>query len=223
LAGLTLAMDAAAGDGTIALLRDGVLVAEAAVVMRSADDERFLPAVLAAIAGAGAAPRDLARIVCGEGPGSFTALRVVGAVGKGLAVGLGVPLFAVPSLALMVGSSAATSAPGGRWLAVLDALRGDRYLALVTVGADGAVASVESLGLAPASEISARAASLGARVIGAGETVDGAPHARGVARCAALIEAIGPVAIDSWEPRYGRLAEAQVKWEAAAGRSLRGN
>jgi tRNA threonylcarbamoyladenosine biosynthesis protein TsaB len=30
----------------------------------------------------------------------------------------------------------------------------------------------------------------------------------------------GPVDIDTWEPQYGRLAEAQVKWEAAHGRPL---
>jgi tRNA threonylcarbamoyladenosine biosynthesis protein TsaB len=30
----------------------------------------------------------------------------------------------------------------------------------------------------------------------------------------------GPVDLASWEPTYGRLAEAQVKWEKAAGRPL---
>ena len=220
MAGLTLAMDAAAGDGTVAVLRDGLVLAECSVLMRSADDERFLPAVLATLADAGGTPRDLSRIVCGEGPGSFTALRVVGAVAKGLAFGLDVPLFALPSLALIVAASEATHAADGRWLAILDALRGDRYLALVTVGGVGAIVSVESLGLVAASEVAARASSLGAQVIGPGAAVEASPHARGVARCSALIDAIGPVALDGWEPRYGRLAEAQVKWEAAAGRPL---
>jgi tRNA threonylcarbamoyladenosine biosynthesis protein TsaB len=36
---------------------------------------------------------------------------------------------------------------------------------------------------------------------------------------AAIIEA-GPVNLASWEPDYGRLAEAQVRWEAAHGRPL---
>jgi tRNA threonylcarbamoyladenosine biosynthesis protein TsaB len=30
----------------------------------------------------------------------------------------------------------------------------------------------------------------------------------------------GPVDLASWEPEYGRLAEAQVRWEAAHGRPL---
>jgi tRNA threonylcarbamoyladenosine biosynthesis protein TsaB len=31
---------------------------------------------------------------------------------------------------------------------------------------------------------------------------------------------VEPVNIGSWEPAYGRLAEAQVKWESAHGRPL---
>jgi tRNA threonylcarbamoyladenosine biosynthesis protein TsaB len=34
--------------------------------------------------------------------------------------------------------------------------------------------------------------------------------------------ASGPVDLASWEPSYGRLAEAQVRWEAAHGRPLQG-
>ena len=33
----------------------------------------------------------------------------------------------------------------------------------------------------------------------------------------------GRVSLDTWEPDYGRLAEAQVKWEAAHGRRLAGD
>jgi tRNA threonylcarbamoyladenosine biosynthesis protein TsaB len=46
--------------------------------------------------------------------------------------------------------------------------------------------------------------------------VDARPHARAVALMAE------PAAVDlaTWEPAYGRLAEAQVKWEAAHGRAL---
>jgi tRNA threonylcarbamoyladenosine biosynthesis protein TsaB len=34
------------------------------------------------------------------------------------------------------------------------------------------------------------------------------------------ITASGPCDLNTWEPAYGRLAEAQVKWEAAHGRPL---
>lgn len=213
---VTLALDAAASIGTIAVLRDGVLTAERTVEMRSAADERYMPAVLAALAEAGAHPAAIDDIVCGAGPGSFTSLRVAGAIAKGLAMGVACPLFAVPSLALIVAASPETHAPGSRWLATLDAMRGDRYLALIMIGADGMVRSAESLGLSPAAEIAARAAALDARVIGPGEETDAAPHARGVVRCRGIIEAAGPVDLASWEPVYGRLAEAQVRRMRAA-------
>lgn len=216
--GITLALDAAAGPGTIAVLRGVTVVVERTVEMRSATEERFFPAVLAVLDDASVSVRDISRIVAGAGPGSFTALRVVGAIAKGLCEGTRIPLFGVPSLALVAAGD--PSARSGRYVATLDALRGERYAALVTLAADGEVAAHEPLGLIAIAALAARAAALGATCIGPDEEQAAAPHARGVARCAALIEAIGPVALDGWEPRYGRLAEAQVKWEAAAGRLL---
>lgn len=217
--GLTLALDAAAGNGTIAVLRDGVCIAACEVVMRSADEERFFPAVLDTLASVGLGTGDVARIVAGAGPGSFTALRVVGAIAKGLAVGSGRPLFGVPSLALIPASLEAPRA-NGTYLATLDALRGDRYAALVRLDAHGAVSAVEPFGLIPATALAERAADVGATLIGPDEAATAVPHARGVVRCAALIAEAGPVDIASWEPVYGRLAEAQVKWEATHGRAL---
>jgi tRNA threonylcarbamoyladenosine biosynthesis protein TsaB len=213
--GLTLALDAARSEGTVAVLRDGALVATREVVMRSRDGEHLMPAVLAALAEAGAGVTDLSRVVAGEGPGSFTSLRVAGAIAKGLAHGTGCPLFAVPSLALLVAASPAT-AVAGPWLATLDAMRGDKYLALVTVGDDGAVVTSRALGLAPAAAVAARAEELGARLVGPGEAVDASPHARGLVRCVAMVLARGRVDLAAWEPVYGRLAEAQAKREREA-------
>lgn len=218
--GVTLAMDAAAGTGSIAVLRDGRVIAERTVVMRSEAEERFLPAVIATLRDAQVALADCARIVGGAGPGSFTSLRVVGAAAKGLAQGAGLPLFGVPSLALIVAGDDATSEPGSRWLATLDAMRDERYLALVTIGPRGELATFESLGLLAHAQIPARAAELRAFPIGPDAPHRAAPLARGVARAFALIAAAGPADLATWEPVYGRLAEAQVKWEAAQGRPL---
>jgi hypothetical protein len=35
-----------------------------------------------------------------------------------------------------------------------------------------------------------------------------------------LLERDGPVDLASWEPDYGRVAEAQRRWEAAHGRAM---
>ncbi len=212
-AGLTLALDAALGTGTVAVLDDGAVVATRDVVMRSKDGEHLMPAVLDALAEAGASLATLDRIVCGEGPGSFTSLRVAAAIAKGIAHGTGRPLYAVPSLALIVASADGTRDRGGTWLATIDALRGDRYLAFVTTDTAGIVTAVEPLGLAPASDVPARAAALGATPIGPDEAVAGTADARGLERCWPLLEARGSVDLASWEPVYGRLAEAQARRE----------
>jgi tRNA threonylcarbamoyladenosine biosynthesis protein TsaB len=50
--------------------------------------------------------------------------------------------------------------------------------------------------------------------------VEASPHARGAAAMLDHIIAFGRRPLDTWEPDYGRLAEAQVKWEATHGRPL---
>ena len=200
LRGSVLVMDAAAGPGTIAVLRDGAVFAEATVEMRSMEEERYFPAVLATLVRAGVALRSLDAILVGAGPGSFTALRVVGAIAKGLAEGRGIPLFAVPSLAL-------TATPPNVTSVRLDALREECYLARLHRAPSGAISAVEQLGCRPASECA--------------EAIDASPHAREAPHLLALASALGPVDLVSWEPLYGRSAEAQVKWEAAHGRPLR--
>lgn len=221
---ITLALDASTYVGTLAVLRDGVLVAEREAMMRGEEEERLMPAVVETLAEAGAAVRDVNRVICGAGPGSFTSLRVAGAIAKGIVMGNGdrcEGLFAVSSLALIVAGRSGNLEPG-RWLALLDAMRGERYAALFEVGAAGSVREIERLLLVRDADVAATCERLGARAIGPREMVEAAPHARGAAMMLDGILSGGRVSLDTWEPDYGRLAEAQVKWEAAHGRSLTG-
>jgi tRNA threonylcarbamoyladenosine biosynthesis protein TsaB len=220
----TLALDSSTGLGTVAVLRGATVVAEADAVMRGQNEERLMPAVAATLATAGCRVRDLSFVVCGNGPGSFTSLRVAAAIAKGLVLGRSaalrsVPLRAVSSLALIV---AGQPTPPGRYLALLDALRGERYAALIEVDVRGYVRELESPpgGRIPIGEIGALCSRLGARAMGAGEPGEAMPHARGVARMMTTVFASPPVSPDAWEPGYGRLAEAQRKWEADHGRAL---
>ena len=219
---ITLSLDASTYVGTVAVLRDRALVAQGEAVMRGEREERLMPAVLATLGEAGCSVRDVGRVICGAGPGSFTSLRIAGAIAKGIVMGNGdraEGLFAVSSLALIVAGRSATLEPG-RWLALLDAMRGERYAALYHVGAGGAVREVEHLGLVRDGDVPRECERLGARAIGPKEMMEAAPHARGAAVLLDEILAHGRVPLDTWEPDYGRLAEAQVKWEAAHGRSL---
>jgi tRNA threonylcarbamoyladenosine biosynthesis protein TsaB len=219
---ITLALDASTYVGTVAVLRDRAVVAEGEAVMRGEQEERLMPAVLATLGEAGCTARDVGRVICGAGPGSFTSLRIAGAIAKGIVMGNGARadgLFAVSSLALIVAGRSATLEPG-RWLALLDAMRGERYAALYDVGAGGAVREVERLGLIRDGDVARECERLGARAIGPREMMEAGPHARGAAVLLDDILAHGRVPLDTWEPDYGRLAEAQVKWESAHGRPL---
>lgn len=221
---ITLALDASTYVGTVAVLRDRTLAAEGEAVMRGEDEERLMPAVAATLAEAGVSVREVNRVICGAGPGSFTSLRIAGAIAKGIVMGNGKRadgLYAVSSLALIVAARSVTLEPG-RWLALLDAMRGERYAALFEVGAGGSVREIERLGMVRDADVARECERLGARAIGPREMVEAAPHARGAALMLDAILATGRVSLDSWEPDYGRLAEAQVKWEAAHGRSLTG-
>jgi len=204
--------------GTVALLVDGAVAADGAVAMRGADEERLLPLVADVLARGGHVPTDLARVVCGNGPGSFTSLRIAAAIGKGIAIGAGVALHAVSSLALCAASTDVALGPG-RYVAALDALRDEHYVATCTVADGGQVVEVGDVARWPTPELRDRAAGIGP-LVGPGLTIDATPHARKAIRLASMLARTPPVNVGGWEPDYGRLAEAQIKWEAAHGRPL---
>lgn len=213
---LTLAMDASTYVASVALLRDARLVREVVVPMREPHRDALMPAVAAMLGSEGAGRLD--RVICGSGPGSFTSLRIAASIAKGVAVGAGASLSAVSSLVVLV--AGCVDVGPGRWLAVLDAMRGESYAQLVEISADGALASHEPWRMVRRETLGALARELHARTVGAGGEVEATPHVRGVARLLSRGVVFEPVDLASWEPDYGRLAEAQVKWEAAHGRPL---
>lgn len=215
---LTLALDASTYGGTVAVLRGRDVLAAREVAMRGQDEERLMPAVADVLGDAGVRVEDLERVVGGEGPGSFTSLRIAGSIAKGIAFARGIPLVPVSSLALIV-AAAAPALPAGEYLAALDALRDEAYVAACTVDDAGDLTQVGAMRVIANAELQALAAR-GARVAGPGHPFGGAPHARGVARLGAWLSRVAPADLGAWEPMYGRLAEAQVRWEAAHGRPL---
>lgn len=186
--------------------------------MRGAHEERLMPAVADVLGRAGVPVGPADRIVCGAGPGSFTSLRIAGSIAKGLATGWGVPLLAVTSLGLIVAADA--SRRSGRYLAVLDALRGECYVALYERRDDGTVAEIAPPRIVATGSVDALAIEADAVIVGPSHGSGTAPHARGALALLAGLGGAASVEIAAWEPAYGRLAEAQVRWEAAHGRPL---
>jgi tRNA threonylcarbamoyladenosine biosynthesis protein TsaB len=219
--GLTLALDGSTYAGSVALIREHEVIAEGQLERvpkpgREGRAEHFMPMVADCLGHGKVRASDCSRVVCGEGPGSFTSLRVAASIAKGIAVGAGIPLFAVPSLLLIVASS---DRADGLWLSALPAMRGEVFVAPYEVSS-GAINGTGEPRIVKESELRHFAGDMGAALVGPAHNEDDIPHARSVARVLEHVIARGSVSIDSWEPVYGRLAEAQVKWEAQHGRPL---
>ena len=214
---ITLVIEAATYAGSVALVVADKVLGERSVAMRGRDREALMPALAEVLAEASVPASQLQRVVCGAGPGSFTSLRIAGGIAKGLALAEGIPLVPVSSLALLVASR--ESLAPGRYLAAIDALRGEHYVAAFNVASDGELTPENSVALVPSRELDECATRLGAELVVAGAT-SVAPQARAAARLTKLIDATAPADLAAWEPAYGRLAEAQVKWETAHGRPL---
>jgi tRNA threonylcarbamoyladenosine biosynthesis protein TsaB len=217
----TLALEGATYAGSVALLRGAEVIAERTLVdsgipSRAGRDERVLPSVAECLAEANVGVERLTRVVCGAGPGSFTSLRITASVSKGIAVGIGCPMFSVSSLLLSV-ACAHRPLVNSRYLSVLPAMRNEWFARLFEIGDEAPMAQL-ARSIVRDSDLASAAAEAGATLLGPGQTVDVRPHARGVSKLLDQIVSAGPVALDTWEPDYGRLAEAQVKWEAAHGR-----
>jgi tRNA threonylcarbamoyladenosine biosynthesis protein TsaB len=215
----TLALEAATPRGSVALLRGLEVLVAREVMMRADDEERLMPAVAACCDEAGVAPRDLARVVCGAGPGSFTSLRIAASIAKGTAAAIGCDLHAVSSLALTVAANVAVL-PKGRFLSVLDAYRNELFALEVELTPGGEVRFTDTVRIVPAGALQSIATEAGARVVGPAQDLDAWPRAEGVSALLTDVLARGPVDLVSWEPNYGRAPEAQVRWERAHGQSL---
>lgn len=215
---LTLALDACAGDATVALFDGGRLLAEQATALGDRSADPLFPAVVRTLEQGGHAVKDLRGVVCGDGPGGFTALRIVGATAKGLVRGTGAGFWVTPSLAL-VAAAAEPPLAAGEYLALLDARRGECYAARVTVAANGRIARCDDTRRMSRDAALEYAMTNRLTAIGPDEALRLRPHARGVGRLVweSLVRRADSA---QWEPQYGRLAEAQVRWEGTHQRAL---
>lgn len=216
-----LMLEAATDAGSVAVVSDDAVIASLDFGARDpatgARTEMLGRAVQQVLGAASLTARDLTGVICDSGPGSFTSLRCAAAIGKGICAALGLPLYAVSSLELLAHS--AMPLERGAYVAVLDAGRGEWFASDVEVSASGSLV-VDAMRLVGDTALRAHVAGLDARVIGRGEAIDAVPRATAVLPILTRVLRAGPVALDAWEPDYGRLAEAQVRWEAQHGRPL---
>ncbi len=129
-----IAVDTSTELGSVACLVDGGLRAAAAARVRARHGETVFTLLEQVLGHADVAKAELELVACGVGPGSFTGTRVGVAAAKGIALALDVPLVGVSSLRAM-----ARAAPG-TWLApVVDANRGEVFVAVYERGPRGLI------------------------------------------------------------------------------------
>ena len=125
---ILLAIETATTVCGVALLRDGVVVADQWIDERSAHAEKLFGLTDSVLRCAGVDLRDLDALAVSIGPGSFTGLRIGLSAAKGFHLALGKPVIAVPTLrALAHRCVPALAEEGGHILAVLDARRDEAY------------------------------------------------------------------------------------------------
>ncbi|WP_419163671.1 tRNA (adenosine(37)-N6)-threonylcarbamoyltransferase complex dimerization subunit type 1 TsaB [Candidatus Palauibacter sp.] len=224
---LTLALETSTPLGSVALGRGDELIAECALAVRAMHSETVLDEVARLLSRARIDADEIERVVVGAGPGSFTGVRIAGALAKGWCHARDLPLYAYSSL-----RAVAASAGGDRVCALFDARRGEVYGAAYAAGglddpvvgprACSVDAWIDGLDDPAAWRFAGEGATRQrARIEARGGTV--LPPFLGVPRAAALLwlaERLpdGRVAdIELWEPRYVRSSGAEREAERRGG------
>jgi tRNA threonylcarbamoyladenosine biosynthesis protein TsaB len=192
---------------------------------------RLLPLIDEAMAAVGRTLAALEIVAVSDGPGSFTGLRVGIAAAKAMVAGTGASLWTAPSLLVR---AAALPRADERVLAMTSALRGEVYAGVWRLAANGAIACLMAprtiglgdVGLVP--EVDRVVGDAPDDLVAALRAARGLPAIDpGPPSASALLGLIGTPGgahrveqAATWEPTYGRPAEAQAKWEREHGRAL---
>lgn len=168
-----LAVETSTLAGGVALLEGERVVGESLLDVRATHSERLVPAIDRLLADAGWVARDIEALAVAVGPGSFTGLRIGLATVKGLALALGVPVAAVPTLDAMAESLPFAALPV---CPVLDARKGEVYCCLYRWDGQGMRREWDYLAIPPA-ELARRLAGP-TILLGDGAGAVGGPHAR---------------------------------------------
>lgn len=124
-----IALDSSTEVCSAALLQDGQLLAER-LNLSGSNHAALLPTYVQELqAEASARNLSLDGIVLSEGPGSYTGLRIAASLAKGLCYGSNIPLYAVPTLAVI--ATAANPLPANALICpMIDARRMEVYCAV---------------------------------------------------------------------------------------------
>lgn len=138
---LTLAFDTSSKTLSVALLRDRAVLYNVILHKEQNHSEVLLPAIDEACRLSNVTVRDMDLFACTLGPGSFTGLRIGVSTLKGLMLATGKPAAGVSTLAALALNVEGKDVIIG---SVMDAGRGQVYLAYYRYGEDGVLHQLES-------------------------------------------------------------------------------
>lgn len=102
-----LALDSSGLTATAAVYSDGVILANCSINNKKTHSQILLPMIKKVLEEAEILPGELDAVAVGEGPGSFTGLRIGAATAKGLCLAINRPIIPVSSLAVIAYNLAA--------------------------------------------------------------------------------------------------------------------
>jgi len=220
-----LAVETSSLAGGVALLDEECLVAEYLLDVSVTHSERLMSAVDRVLADARWTPRALGGLAVAVGPGSFTGLRIAVSTVKGLAMALGLPIAAVPTLDAMAAALPWAALPV---CPVLDARKGEVYASRYRWDGGAMRREWEYLALPPSAL--AERLTEPTLVVGDGAPAVQSPHARAVPpprrlpspACVGVLglarlrsgDTVEPAALS---PLYLRPSEAELKRRVVAG------
>ena len=222
---MVLAFDTSGPVGSVAVAQGAEVLARGVMTRQAGHAALLIPTIDDVLEDAGVDRDEVALVVVGEGPGSFTGVRVAAATAKGLGRALGVPVRAVSSLA-----AAAFAADAGPIRYALFDARAERvYGACWGVGSDHCEELVSPLAgelrdlladdVPPGAVFVGDAARKHRALIEAAgypvvEPDRERPYADGLVAFAARVVG-GPVDdLGAWEPAYVRASSAERLWGA---------
>jgi tRNA threonylcarbamoyladenosine biosynthesis protein TsaB len=125
-----LALDTSTRALTVALLQGNRLLAEDGMEAERNHSIYLLPVVQRMLAAHNVPIQQLQAVAVGQGPGSYTGVRIAVTVGKTLAWSLKIPLIGISSLSAYAHSARLTDEGLTYYVPLMDARRGQAYSAL---------------------------------------------------------------------------------------------
>ena len=128
---ITLAFDTCLDACSVALFEgaEGKLLAARHELMSRGQAEALFPLIDETVKEAGLTPADIQQIAVTCGPGTFTGVRIGVAAARGLAIASNLPVIGLTSLQAIAICAIAADAPAGPVAALIDARRGELYVA----------------------------------------------------------------------------------------------